>query len=157
MAGAVITGLSFKLPDFDRLRTYQNSNAAAVLTTFSLQVAQWRCHHAVVDNAAMFVHLPEKVDHERLGRIAVKVCRSSRLHDLSVSHQCDPICHEHGFLRVMSNQKSGRVQLFQHMQCIVPNLVAQPGVEAGEWFVQQHDPWRRSKGPGQGYPLLLTT
>jgi len=101
------------------------------------------------------IDLTEEGHDEGIAGRAVELLGGAGLHDGPVPHQGDAVGHKHRLFRVVGHQQRTGTDLLEHVQRIVANAVAQPGIEAGEWLVQEHQGWCRRQRARQRHPLLL--
>ncbi|MNQ69869.1 hypothetical protein D3C85_844860 [compost metagenome] len=88
--------------------------------------------------------------------ITVKVQRMPRLHQSTVAHHRQLIGEGQRFALIMGDQDGGDPRFRQQTRDQFAHARAQAGIERGERFIQQHQPWLLGQGSCQRHPLLLT-
>ena len=96
------------------------------------------------------VDVPEKVHHERIGRMIEHLLRRARLFDPAVVHHDDPVGDFEGFFLIVRDEDGRQVNLFVQPAEPLPQLLPHLGVERPERLVEQQHPRLHRQGPGQG-------
>ena len=74
----------------------------------------------------------------------------------TVEHHHDAIRHHHRLSLVVGDINRGDTNILLQVANEKPHLLAQFGIEVGQWFIEQQDTRLYDQCPGQRYPLLLT-
>jgi hypothetical protein len=118
-------------------------------------------HHAVGGNgqhlAAEDIDRPEELGGEAVDGLVIDLLRRAQLGDAAVAHQCHPVGHDHGLLRVVGDDQAGHAHAAQDGGELELHLGAQLAVEGAHGLVEQQQLRRARKAPGQRHALLLAT
>ena len=79
----------------------------------------------------------EKLGHQRIGRIAIKLERIADLENLAVRHDCDPIGEHHRLDLIMGDIKHCATELLGEFFDIRPHFFSQARVQIAQRLVHQ--------------------
>ena len=92
---------------------------------------------AAFDRGRDGIHGAEAAGHLRRTRTVIDIRRGAELHETAVRQHANAVGDPHRLARIVRDQDRRRARAPQEIDRLFPDLIAQPRVEAREWFVHR--------------------
>ena len=91
-----------------------------------------------------------------INRLVINIDRRSRLNNLAIIHNENPVAHSQGFLLVVRDKDKGNAQTLLQFPQLILHVCTQLQIQSGQGLIQQNDPRLINDCPRNGYTLTLT-
>ena len=88
-------------------------------------------------------------------RLVININRCSRLNNLPIIHNENPVTHSQGFLLVVCDKDKGNAQTLLQFPQLILHVRTQLQIQSRQRLIQQNDPWLINDCPRNGYTLAL--